>query len=167
MALPAILPCLTISRMIAAAFRAFSCPTSPCEELLGSRVSTSTPRPRICEWAAMRFIPRSSLAWGTVVIVYIASASLVQRYTLRNQLTAAILGLKEGIARLWRGAQNGAGGSKNFLASRVNTDLWQAHAICLRQSIKLHVVFYILKKAHNTTRVIRLPTCIPAYDKLK
>jgi hypothetical protein len=105
MALPAILPCLTISRMIAAAFRAFSCPTNPCEEFLGSRVSTSTPRPRMCEWAAMRFIPLSSLAWGTVVIVYVASVSLVCRYVLRVQLTAAILGLKKAIARLIGAAQ--------------------------------------------------------------
>lgn len=68
-ALPAIFPCLTISSIIAAAFRAFSCPTRPCDAALGSKVSVSTPRPRMCECAAIRFIPRSSLLWGTVWIV--------------------------------------------------------------------------------------------------
>lgn len=66
---PAILPSFAICSMIAAALRAFSCPTSPCDDARGSRVWGSTPKPRICEWAAMRLSPRSSLTSGTVEIV--------------------------------------------------------------------------------------------------
>lgn len=46
-ALPAIFPSLTICNITAAAFRAFSCPTRPCEEGLASSVARSTPRPRM------------------------------------------------------------------------------------------------------------------------
>ncbi len=50
MALPAILPSWIILRISPAAFRAFPCPTIPCEFSLGSSLS-SRPSPRICEWA--------------------------------------------------------------------------------------------------------------------
>ncbi len=50
MALPAILPSWIILRISPAAFRAFPCPTNPCEFSLGSSLS-SRPSPRICEWA--------------------------------------------------------------------------------------------------------------------
>lgn len=68
-ALPAILPSLTICRTTAAALRALCWPTRPCEEGLGSRVSGSTPRPRMCECAATRLRPFSSLLSATVVIM--------------------------------------------------------------------------------------------------
>lgn len=47
---PAIFPSWTILRIIPAAFRAFACPTRPCELARGSNRS-SKPKPRICEWA--------------------------------------------------------------------------------------------------------------------
>ena len=67
-ALPAIFPSLTICKMTAAAFLAFSCPTKPWDEALGSKVSSSTPNPRIWEWAATRLRPRKSLLSETVDI---------------------------------------------------------------------------------------------------
>ena len=69
---PAILPSRAILSITAAAFRAFSCPTRPCDDTLGSRVSSSTPRPRMCECAAMRLSPLSSLLSAMVVIGYIS-----------------------------------------------------------------------------------------------
>ena len=65
---PAILPSCAILRMTAAALRAFSCPTRPCDETFGSSVSGSTPRPRMCECAATRLRPRSSLLSAMVVM---------------------------------------------------------------------------------------------------
>ncbi|KAG5458740.1 MAG: hypothetical protein BJ554DRAFT_983 [Olpidium bornovanus] len=46
---PAILPSLTIFRIKPAAFRAFTCPTMPCDTGRGSSAS-SRPSPRMCEW---------------------------------------------------------------------------------------------------------------------
>lgn len=96
-ALPAILPALIISNMTAAAFRAFSWPTRPCEATRGSNVSASTPRPRIWEWAAIRFKPRNSLVsptvttgwWWSYVSLTVTSAILsMEEY---DELTAAIV----------------------------------------------------------------------------
>lgn len=81
---PAILPSCAILRITAAALRAFSCPTSPCDDTFGSSVSGSTPRPRMCECAAMRLRPRSSLLSAIVVI---GCQSLVQvSDSFRNHL---------------------------------------------------------------------------------
>lgn len=70
---PAILPCLIISSTTAAALRAFSCPTRPCDAARGSSVSASTPSPRMCECAAMRLSPRSSLLSETVTTGCVAA----------------------------------------------------------------------------------------------
>ena len=76
-ALPAILPSLTICKMTAAAFLAFSCPTRPWEEGLGSSVSSSTPNPCMWEWAATKLKPRKSLPSATVEIALDESSVLV------------------------------------------------------------------------------------------
>lgn len=39
-------------------------------------MSASTPRPRTCEWAAMRLMPRSSLLSETVTTGYVRSTAL-------------------------------------------------------------------------------------------
>lgn len=90
--LPAILPSLTICRIIAAALRAFSWPTSPCDDGRGSRVSGSTPRPRMCEWAAIRFRPRSSLLSAMVVIACFS----------RQRSAAIALGKTTSLPQPWR-----------------------------------------------------------------
>lgn len=65
---PAILPSLIICRMTAAALRAFSWPTRPWDAARGSRLVASTPRPRMCECAAMRLRPRRSFDSETVTM---------------------------------------------------------------------------------------------------
>ena len=65
---PAILPSFTICKITAAAFLAFSCPTSPCEDARGVSESSSTPRPRIWECAATRLRPCRFLVSETVEI---------------------------------------------------------------------------------------------------
>lgn len=64
MALPAILPPVIILTMSPADFRAFPCPTIPCELSLGSSLS-SRPSPRICECAPVETYPLSTVANNT------------------------------------------------------------------------------------------------------
>ena len=47
------------------------------------------------------------------MIVYIASVSLVKRYVLRDQLTAAILGLKKRRLRVWEEVRNEMSKTRN------------------------------------------------------
>lgn len=86
---PAILPSLTICRMTAAALRAFSWPTKPCDEARGSKVSKSTPSPRICECAAIKLRPLSSLLSETVWIICYKFSMVILEMALF--LTVAIL----------------------------------------------------------------------------